>query len=270
MKKIKKKKIGIIGIGVVGEALASVIPGALFYDKYKNSGSPEEVNKADIIFICVPTPHDKKTGFDLSAVEDAFSIIKGKKIVVIKSTVLPGTTEKIQEKYPQHKVLFNPEFLRAISAKEDMQKPYEQIVGYTKKSKDVAKEILKILPKAPHEFIVTSSEAEMAKYFSNAFLATRVIFANQIYDLCERLGVNYDLVKEMSGVNPRIGLWHFDVFLDGYRGYSGTCLPKDTKALIQLADSANVDLKLLKVVDGINRKLLRENKKSMITKTNLA
>ena len=261
MAKTKKKKIGIIGVGVVGGSLASVLFKPLLYDKYNNIGSPEEANKADIIFICVPTPYDRKIRFDLSAVEDAFSIIKGRKIVVIKSTVLPGTTEKMQKKYPQHKVLFNPEFLRAISAKEDMRKPYEQIVGYTKKSKPVAREILKILPKAPHEFIVPSSEAEMAKYFSNAFLATRVIFANQIYDLCEKLGINYDLVKEMAGINPRIGLWHFDVFFEGYRGYGGTCLPKDTKSLIQLGNMVDVDLKLLKLVDKINRKLLKNGKK---------
>lgn len=261
MENFKKKKIGIIGVGVVGGAVASVMPKAILYDKYKKIGSVEEVNKADIIFICVPTPYNKKTGFDLSAVEDAFSIIKGKKVVVIKSTVLPGTTEKMQKKHPQHRVLFNPEFLRAISAKEDMAKPYEQIIGYTEKSKDIAKKILKILPKAPHKFIVLSADAEMAKYFSNAFLATRVIFANQIYDLCEKLGINYDRVKEMAGVNPRIGLWHFDVFFEGYRGYGGTCLPKDTKSLIQIGNMVDVDLKLLKLVDRINKKLLKGQKK---------
>lgn len=257
----KNKKIGVIGIGVVGEALVSVLDKPLLYDKYKNIGSPEEVNKADIIFICVPTPYDKKTGFDLSAVKNVFSIIKGKKNVVIKSTILPGTTEKMQEKYPQHKVLFNPEFLRAVSAKEDMAKPYEQIIGYTKQSKNIAKEILTILPKAPHEFVVPSGEAEMAKYFSNAFLATRVIFANQIYDLCEKLGLDYDLVKEMAGANPRIGNWHFNIFFEGYRGFSGTCLPKDTKSLIQLGDMVDIDLKLLKLVDKINKKLLNKRKK---------
>ena len=260
MKNFKKKKIGIIGVGVVGGALASVIPKAILYDKCKKIGSIEEVNKADIIFICVPTPYIKKTGFCLSAVEDAFSIIEGSKILVIKSTVLPGTTEKMQKKYPQHKVLFNPEFLRAISAKEDMAKPYEQIIGYTKKSKGVDKKVLKILPKAPREFIVPSGEAEMTKYFSNAFLATRVIFANQIYDLCKKLRLNYDLVKEMAGTNPRIGTSHFDVFYEGYRGYAGACLPKDTKSLIQLGNKVNVDLKLLKIVDKINKKLLENNK----------
>jgi len=261
MKKSKKKKIGIIGVGYVGGALASVIPKVLLYDKYKKIGSIEEVNKADIIFICVPTPWTKKIGFDLSAIKDVFSIIKGRKIIVIKSTILPGTTDKMQKKYPQHKILFNPEFLRQATAEKDMRNPFEQIIGYTKKSKSVAKEILKILPKAPAEFIVPAKEAEMAKYFSNVFLSTKVVFANQIYDLCQKLGIDYDSVKEMAKVNPRFSFSHFDIWTDGYRGYSGACLPKDTRSLIQLGDKVGVDLKLLKLVEKINNELLKKNKK---------
>ena len=255
-----KKKIGIIGIGAVGGAVASAMPGALLYDKYKKIGSIEEINKADIIFICVPTPYKEDMGFDLSAVKETFSIIKGKKIMVIKSTVLPGTTEKMQKEYPQHKVLFNPEFLREVSAKEDMKKPYEQIVGYTQKSKSVARGVLRILPKSKNEFLVPSVEAEMVKYFSNTFLSTKVIFANQIYDLCQKLNADYDLIKEMAKVSPRFAFSHFDVWTDGYRGYSGKCLPKDTKALIRFASGLGVDLSLLKLVDEENEELLRANK----------
>ncbi len=256
----KRKKIGIMGVGVVGEALAGVLPSVFLYDKYKNIGSLDEINRTDVIFICVPTPHLKKTGFDLSYIEDAFSVLEGRKIVVIKSTVLPGTTEKMQKKYPQHKVLFNPEFLRQKTAKEDMQNPDRQIVGYAKRSKPIAKEILKILPKAPYEYVVPSIEAEMTKYFANSFLATKVIFANQIYDLCQKLGADYDSVKEMTGSDPRIGHSHLNVLFDGYRGYGGSCFPKDVSSLIQLADGRGVDLRLLKLVRGINKSLLKNNK----------
>jgi len=262
MKKEKNsKKIGIIGVGVVGNALAKAVLDPILYDKYKSIGSIDAINGADIIFICVPTPYKEEIGFDASMVDEAFSIIKGNKIVVIKSTVLPGTTEKMQRIYSNHKVLFNPEFLREISAEEDMKKPYEQIIGYTELSKDVAKEILKILPKAPAEFIVPAIESEMVKYFSNTFLATKVIFANQIYDLCKKLGVNYDSIKEMARTNPRFSFSHFDIWADGYRGYSGKCLPKDTKSLIQLGDKVGIDLSLLKKVDEINEKLLEDNNK---------
>jgi len=263
MKKEKNsKKIGIIGVGIVGGAVAEVVPSPLLYDKNKKIGSIDDVNKADIIFVCVPTPWDNKTGFDISFVEEAVSKIKGSKIVVIKSTVLPGTTERMQKKYPQHKFLFNPEFLREVSAKEDMKKPFEQIVGYTKESKSLAKEILDILPDAPSKFIVSSGEAEMLKYFSNTFLATKVIFANQIYDLCQKLNISYDSIKEMAKTNVRFAFSHFDVWTDGYRGYSGKCLPKDTKSLIRFAGEFGVDLDLLKTVDRINERLLKNNKKT--------
>lgn len=256
-----KRKIGIIGVGIVGNALAKAVSEPILYDKYKKIGSVDAINRADIIFICVPTPYKEKIGFDVSMVREAFSIIKGNKIVVIKSTVLPGTTEKMQKVYPNHKVLFNPEFLKEISAEEDMKKPSEQIIGYTGPSKNIAKEILKILPKASIEFIIPAIEAEMVKYFSNTFLATKVVFSNQIYDLCKKLGINYDSIKEIARINPRFSFSHFNIWTDGYRGYSGKCLPKDTKSLIQLGDKLGVDLSLLKKVDKINEKLLRNNKK---------
>jgi UDPglucose 6-dehydrogenase len=253
-------KIGIIGVGVVGNAVANVIPGALLYDKYKKIGSIEEVNKADIIFICVNTPYVPEKGCDISSVEEVISQVGGSKIVVIKSTVIPGTTEKMQAKHPQHSILFNPEFLRQAHAVEDMKNPDEQIVGYTEKSKEVAQAIMDILPKSKHNFIVPSKDAEMAKYFSNTFLALKVIFANQIYDLCQKMGIDYNNVKDMASVSPRFAFSHFDVLFDGYRGYSGACLPKDTKALIKFGDEIGVDLPLLKQADEINKKLLFGNK----------
>jgi UDPglucose 6-dehydrogenase len=254
------KKIGIIGVGVVGGAVANVIPSALEYDKYKKIGSIEEINQADIIFICVNTPYIPGKGCDVSAVDDAISSVAGSKILVIKSTVIPGTTDKMQEKYPQHSIMFNPEFLRQAYAHDDMKNPGEQIIGYTEKSKQYAREVLNVLPKAPNSFVVPAKDAEMAKYFSNTFLALKVIFANQIYDLCQKTGTDYESIKNMASVNPRFAFSHFDVTADGYRGYSGACLPKDTKALIYFGDMLGVDLEILKKADEINKKLLLGNK----------
>lgn len=261
-----KEKIGIIGIGAVGEAMANIFPKAILYDKFKNIGSIQEINTVDVVFVCVPTPYTEKIGFDYSAIEKVFSVLGGKKIIVIKSTVLPGITEKMQEKYPQHKVLFNPEFLREKTAKEDIKNPFVQIIGYTQKSKFLAKEILKVLPKAPYEFIVPSTEAETTKYFINTFLATKVIFASQIYDLCQKLNINYDLVKEMVRTDSRISYSHLDIYQDKYRGYRGSCFPKDIKSLIQLGNKTKIDLKLLKLVDEMNEKLLKNNKTNLRNK----
>jgi UDPglucose 6-dehydrogenase len=257
------KQPGIIGVGMVGGALQRYFEKRglkpFLYDKGRNLGSVEEVNKADIIFICVPTPFDKeKNYFDLSCVEEAFSDIKGEKIIVIKSTSLPGTAEYFQKKYPQHKILNNPEFLTESTSDQDMSYPDRQIVGYTKKSFNVAKDLMQLLPLAPFERIVTVTEAEMIKYFGNTWFSAKVIFANQMYDLCQKLGINYDNVMEAASADKRIDRTHLTVWHKGKRGYAGKCLPKDIKALIHFADKKGVDLKFHKVVDEINDKLLNE------------
>jgi UDPglucose 6-dehydrogenase len=258
----KNLKIGIIGIGMVGGALKGYFEknnkNPLLYDKYKKIGSIKEVNRANVIFICVPTPYDKKKGFDLSSVESSIRNISGKKIIIIKSTVLPGVTEKFQKKYPQHKFLFNPEFLTEFSPDQDMCYPDRQIVGFTPKSYDVAGDILQLLPLAPFVRILPATEAEMVKCFGNTWLSTKVIFANQIYDLCKALGINYDQVVECAGADKRIGRSHLEIWHGGFRGYGGKCLPKDIQAFIQFADKHGVDLKLHKTVEKINNQLMKE------------
>lgn len=135
----KIPNIGIVGLGFVGGALRryfeSLGANLFLYDKYKKIGSPEEINEADAVFLALPTPYRPKKGFDSSALEEVVETLKGRKIVVIKSTVRPGTTEMFQKKYPRHKFMFNPEFLREASAYEDLIKPDRQIIGVTKKVK---------------------------------------------------------------------------------------------------------------------------------------
>ncbi len=260
-----KYKIGIIGLGYVGGALRHWFrrrPGvSLFlYDKYKKIGSPKEINKADIIFISVPTPYHRKDGYDDTAVVESLRNLKSPKVIVLKSTITPGSTERFQKKFPKHKILFNPEFLRAKTAKADFIKPERQIVGYTKKSRVFANKVLKLLPKSPFVRTMPATEAETVKYFGNTFLATRVIFANQIYDLCKALKIDYNAVKEAAGADKRVGTSHFDIFHSAGRGYTGGCLPKDTKAFIDFAKKQGVNLELLRTVDGINESLQKKRK----------
>lgn len=230
------------------------------YDKHQKLGSPQEINKGEIIFICVPTPFNKEKDYcDLSCVKEAFSILKGNKIVVIKSTVLPGTSDYFQKKYPNLKVLHNPEFLTEATAEQNMRYPDRQLVGYTNEdSHRVAGDIMELLPLAPFCRILPAKETEMIKYFGNTWFSTKVIFANQMYDLCQKLGIDYDNVKEASGADKRVGRSHLEVWHKGKRGYAGKCLPKDIKALIKFADKQGIDLKVHKVVDDINDKLLKE------------
>jgi len=258
-----KTKIGIIGIGYVGGAVKYWFEKKkyplYFYDKYKGIGSIQEVNKAQIVFICVPTPFHKKEGLDDSAILESLKNLSGKKIVVIKSTILPGSTERFQKKFPPHKILFNPEFLRERTAYEDFIHPDRQILGVTQKSKSVAKKIMNLLPKAPYQKIVEAKEAEMVKYMANSFLAMKVVFANEFYDLCQKVGIDYNRVKEGVGKDRRIGESHFDIFQDGYRGYGGSCFPKDINTIIKFASDDKINMPFLKKIREINRWLLKKS-----------
>ncbi len=113
-----------------------------------------------------------------------------------------------------------------------------------------------LLPRAPFEKIIPAKEAELVKYFGNAFYALKVAYANQMYDLCQKLGVDYDHVKECAGAEQWIGPMHLEVFYQGYRGYGGKCLPKDTRSIIQLAKANGVDLSVLTAAETYNNDLV--------------
>jgi len=207
------QKIAIIGAGMVGGSLARYFSQhkgtkPILYDPPKGLGSKEELNQAEIVFICVPTPYREEVGFDTSFLDEAFAVLDGTKTVVIKSTVEPGTTDGYQNKYPQHKVLFNPEFLTEATADHDTLNPNRQIIGYTDQSRAVAEEVLVLLPPAPFQKIIKAKEAETVKYFSNTFYALKVAFANQFYDFCQKIGVDYEAIKECAKAAPMMGANH--------------------------------------------------------------
>ncbi len=261
--------IGIIGAGVVGGALQSYLEArgadVRLYDPPKGHASMSALNDAEIVFVCVPTPYAPGRGFDDSHLLSAVSTLDGGRVVIIKSTVLPGTTQMLQERMPQHRFLFNPEFLREATAYDDFINPDRQIVGCTYASLGDAHRIMEILPRAPFERICPSSDAEMAKYVANAFLAVKVSYANEVYDLCDRLHIDYDSVKDIVAADERIGESHMNVLDSGYRGYGGKCLPKDSKALLDLARTLGVDLRVLRAADRANALLVGEELGARIT-----
>ena len=252
--------IGIVGLGAVGDAERDFFEqhghSLRISDPERGLGSHRSLNEAELIFICVPAPYRPQHGFDDSAIEEAISRLDGSKVIVIKSTVLPGTTEAYQIRYSQHCFLFNPEFLREAHARGDFARPDRQIVGYTAQSRHLAEALLAMLPASAFRSIMPSREAEMAKYMTNSFLALKVSFANEIYDLCAALDIDYELVREAVAADPRVGRSHLDVLADGYRGYAGSNLPKDTKALLELSERLSVPLRLLRTADRVNASLL--------------
>ena len=269
-KKGVKPVIGVVGLGMVGGQVQKWFKAkkmkTLGYDKFLKIGKLEDVLPADIIFLCLPTPHkdDHHGGVDLSDFIKIIFSFKEPKIFVIKSTIPPGATENLQQKFKEHYFFHSPEFLTEATAWKDFSKPVLQIIGYTGKSRKITKNILKILPPAKETAAISATASEIFKFVRNAFFAVKVIFANQVYDLCEAYCVDYDQVKNLMLSEPWIGGQHLEVIHKGYRGFGGKCLPKDLKTLIKTYKSKNISPELFEIVDKINHNLLsRQN----LTKT---
>jgi len=258
------KKIGVLGVGVVGSCIKRYFESLegyeiFLYDK-NGTGSLEQLNMADFVYVCLPTPYVPEKGCDISIVENGIAQLSGEKIVIIKSTILPGTTEALQKKFPQHKILFNPEFLTEDNADKDMCYPDKQIVGYTEKSRDVAQDVLSQLPVSLYSKIIPSKAAELIKYANNTFLAVKVAINNELYDLAKKIGFSEEEWNEVvAGIasDKRIGGSHLDIVHQGKRGYWGKCLPKDVKALLNFAEQNGVNMPVRNAVDEYNDKLLK-------------
>jgi len=225
----------------------------------------EAIRKSDLIFISVGTPSKEDGSVDLKYVKEVSKDIgrslanKGYKLIVVKSTVLPETTENfvipILEKYSGKKagkdfgVCVNPEFLREGKALEDFLNPDRIVIGeMDKKSGDILERLYKNFDS---KILRTNLKtAEMIKYASNAFLATKISFSNEIGNVCKRLGIDvYDVMKGV-GMDKRIS----PHFLMAGCGYGGSCFPKDVDALIRKSSDLRYEPKLLREVQGLNRR----------------
>ena len=277
-------KISIIGSGFVGTAIGKGLielgNEVIFYDVVDKDllNFTKDINHAiknsNISFICVPTPTTPE-GIDLSYIKEAAKNIgkvlankEGYHLVVVKSTVVSGTTEDvvipILEKYSGKKAgseigaCMNPEFLTEISgswseAEEGTKKDFftedRIVIGeYDKKSGDILEELYKPLNR--HIFRVDLRTAELIKYASNCMLATKISYWNEIFLICKELGINSQTVANIVGLNPIIGKYGT---VHG-KAFGGKCLPKDLKAFIHFAEGY-INLKLTKAVDQINEEM---------------
>lgn len=258
-----REKIGIVGYGFVGKAVEYGFSNheVHIYDKYKDTESLEVVVKnSGFIFVCLPTPiKEDESGIDLSIMDETISLIDKytngtDKIILIKSTVVPGTTQKYIDKYPRSKFCFNPEFLRESSFLQDFVASDRVVIGANnKKILDRVTALYMIaLPLTPiYETDPTS--AEMVKYMANCFLATKVTFANEMFEICEKLNIDYKEVKKMVVADKRIHDGHLDISPE--RGFGGKCFPKDLLALRAMAKNIGVDTKILDSVWAKNLKI---------------
>jgi len=261
--------VGIIGYGFVGEATGAGFSHSKentvrWYDKFKDSPNTltEVVSKSDFIFICLPTPMIRDySGQDISIVEGVLEEIAPKlegsdKVIIIKSTVLPGTTAKFQEKYPYVNFGMNPEFLTQAKAKEDFMNPARTVIGVA--NKEIGERIVNlyktILPEGQKYFVTDTTSAELTKYMSNLMLASKVLLANEFYFLAEEIGANYEDIYTAVQADPRIGS-HLRVPSEGDFGFGGACFPKDTLGLLSFAKQKKVDMSALQAIWDKNLKI---------------
>ena len=257
--------IGILGQGFGGTAVNEGL--AKFYNietydiaKDSTCKSMDELAiKSDVIFVCLPTPMKKNGECYLGILEEVINDLNTTnkcKIIVIKSTIPPGTTEKWNKIYDNIDIIFNPEFLTEANSIEDFKNQNRIIIGGPRPSSTkVARLFRKAFPKVP--IIKTgSTHAEMVKYVTNCFLATKVSFANEMFKMCNELDIDYDKVIEYAKFDERLGYSHWAVpGPDSDFGFGGHCFPKDMNALIYLGDRLGVDLKTLKSALETNDKV---------------
>ena len=270
-------KIGIVGQGFVGSAIYEGLK--TFYnvktydldENKRNCDSLHElIEESQIIFQCLPTPMKKSGECDIRIVESSLYNIdkiclnsfsdEERRIVVIKSTVPPGTTKMLDSKFDNIDVIFSPEFLTEANSYEDFKNQTRIILGGSRPATTIVKTMFKkAFPEIP--IVKTGSgTAEMVKYFTNCFLATKVSFSNEIYQICQANSIDYDKVTEYALHDTRLGRSHFAVpGPDGDFGFGGHCFPKDLSAMVYIAENSNVDSTILKSVQTKND-MVRKNR----------
>lgn len=261
-----KKTVAVIGYGYVGKAVANFFGDhfhVLIYDTANPiiSATQGEINKkADLAIISVPTPMGKTGSADLSAIYSTLGWLTTP-LVLIKSTIPPGTTTALSAKYKKD-IAFSPEYIgeghyqvpfwKGYPDPLDMKKHEFVIIGGTKKT--VARILLffkTVLGAEAKYFQTDSTTAELVKYTENSFLATKVTFCNEMYDIAKSFGVDYNELRELWLLDGRVGRSHTIVFEDK-RGFGGKCLPKDVNALVKAAAKAGKEATLLKAVLSVN------------------
>ncbi len=246
-------KVGIVGAGAVGMAVAELFPSHELYDEPKGIGTRAAVNACDLAFVCVPTPSSEDGSCDTSIVEDVVRWLETPTIV-IRSTVSVGTSRRLATTYKKD-IVFQPEYGPA----ETPDHPFNDLRnirwvilgGELGPAKSVLRAWQSVYSSDITVRFTTWEAAELAKYMENAFLAMKVTFCNEFFGIAQRAGVDYDELRELWLMDPRIGRTHTWVLPDK-RGFGGKCLPKDLDAIIRTAEELGHDPALLRQVARSN------------------
>ncbi|MSU55808.1 MAG: UDP-glucose/GDP-mannose dehydrogenase family protein [Candidatus Taylorbacteria bacterium] len=278
----RRPLIGFIGQGWIGKNYADDFEkrgftGVRYAMEEPYRKNKEKIKACDVVFIAVPTP-TTPGGFDYSIIEKVLPLIGKGKVAVVKSTMLPGTTEKLQKLFPDIFVFHSPEFLREKTASYDAAHPDRNIIGIpieNEETREAAKKVLSVLPKAPYEAVIRSTEAELVKYGGNNFFYVKVVYINMLYDLAQKLGCRWEHVRDALTADPRIGASHMDpVHKSGHagekdaggRGAGGHCFIKDFAAFVLLYEKLVADPLGKQVLESLtekNNELLRSSGKDL-------
>ena len=256
-------KIGIVGYGHVGKAMHKLFLNAVVYDKYLGIGDKEEINLCDAVFVCVPTPQTQDGHCDTSAVEEVIRWVESK-VIVLRSTVYVGFTDEMRNKYNKE-IVFQPEYYGETAAHPFAELNSRQwlVFGGSKRGINLAiRAYQDVINSNVRIFQSDAKDAEMAKYMENAFLALKVTFCNEMFDIVKSLGADYNRVREIWVADPRIGTSHTFVY-EEKRGYGGSCLPKDISSIVSQAKDQNVNCELLESVirkNNIYKSINRDQK----------
>lgn len=248
---INKKKVGVIGNGFVGESQVfsfSPTNEVRVYDinPLKSTHSRDEVHECDFVFVCVPTPMRSDGSQNLSYIESVFKNSKKGPIYIIKSTILPGTTDNLKKQYPNLNIIFSPEFLTERTIKLDMLSQARIIFGGDKKLTNSVELLFKNRFMNRHYIHTDSKTAEFVKYMNNTYFATKISVMNEFHRLANLLGVNWGDAVHGFVSDGRIGDSHLHVpGPDGKLGFGGACFPKDINALITMGEELGVNMNVL-------------------------
>jgi UDPglucose 6-dehydrogenase len=252
----------VIGMGMVGKATAWAFGITDYIDLGEGSKTIEDAAQCKYVFLCLPTP----TINGICQTKDTQEYIKkiyelnNDVIFIIRSTVVPGTTKNIVESTRAH-VAHIPEFLTETTWKQDTDRPDLVVVGA---DDGVVRDKVSALFKSRYAsaafFITDTHTSELCKYAINTLYATKVIFANQIYDYCQKMGVNYETIKNILYSRKWIGKNHLDVWHKGKRGAGGKCLGKDVDAFAH-----HSKLELLELVNSLNKQYLESNQTDVLS-----
>jgi UDPglucose 6-dehydrogenase len=252
--------IGVIGVGFVGNAVFQAFEkrnlSTVVYDKYKQLGSIEDATNADIAFLCLPTPYNGDNyGYDIGCIKETLTYLSKVKYtgtVVIKSTVLPGTCKSLSEEYSLT-IVHNPEFLSARTAVEDFENQSHIVLGFTESCDEFHKNRIQSFyssqfPNAEIS-VVGSGESEAMKIFCNSFYATKVQVFNEFYLLSQKLGLDFEQVRQLMLKNNWIMPIHTKVpGTDGQLSFGGLCLPKDTMTVLSMMKKQNSEHRVIEAV----------------------